>query len=76
MYITWIGDTKSFWLQSNPVTAVCQFQHRFQALHKFILSKAYPLGIVTDFVEKVEFQARGSPHSLHILGKKSTSVTF
>lgn len=54
--------TKSLWLRRNPVTAVRAFQHRFNAIHSYIMSKAQPLGHVVEFVEKVEFQARGSPH--------------
>ena len=55
-------EHKSEWLDSNPVTAVQQFQHHFSSLHQFIMSKARPLGIVTGFIEKVQFQACGSPH--------------
>ena len=55
-------ETKSMWLRSNPVTAVRAFLHRFKHLEKFIRGPARPFGEVTDFVFKVEFQARGSPH--------------
>ena len=55
-------QTKSLWLRRNPVTAVRAFEYRFNCMHKYIMSEAYPIGKVTNFIEKVEFQARGSPH--------------
>ena len=53
---------KSKWLRTNPVTAVRAFLHRFECMHEFIKGPSHPIGIITDFVTKVEFQARGSPH--------------
>ena len=53
---------KSKWLRSNPVTAVRAFMHRHSKIHEFLLGKSHPIGVVTEFVHKVEFQARGSPH--------------
>jgi hypothetical protein len=67
-------DRKSFWLRRNPVTAVRAFEHRFKAMHKYIMSKAQPLGEVTEFIEKVEFQARGSPHIHAIYWVKNAPV--
>ena len=50
-------------LRMNPVTAARMFQHRVEAfMTVFLKHKAKPMGEVTDFVHRVEFQARGSPH--------------
>ena len=75
--MTW-GE-KSKWLRTNPVTAVRAFMHRHSKIHEFIMGKSHPIGVVKEFVHKVEFQARGSPHihSLYwienapVLGKDS-----
>ena len=40
------------------------FQHRIEALFsEFLLSDTHPLGHITDYVIKIEFQMGGSPHS-------------
>ncbi|KAL8567302.1 hypothetical protein ACOMHN_023345 [Nucella lapillus] len=50
-------------IRSDPVTCARYFDHRFRALFtKIIRSKVGPLGEVTDFFHRVEFQHRGSPH--------------
>ena len=55
---------KSMWLRSNPVTAARMFQCRLDAfITTFIKSNSHPIGIVTDYVIHIEFQARGSPHA-------------
>ena len=39
------------------------FQHRIEAFFsEYLLSDAHPLGHITDYVIKIEFQMRGSPH--------------
>nr|XP_022307930.1 uncharacterized protein LOC111113930 [Crassostrea virginica] len=54
-------------LRSNPVTVARMFEHRFHVFQKeVILSPAEPIGKVTDFFQRVEFQQRGSPH-MHCL---------
>jgi hypothetical protein len=51
-------------LRSNPVTAARMFDQRFHLFLKdVILSEAKPIGKVTDYFYRVEFQQRGSPHT-------------
>ena len=53
-------------IRQNPVLSALHFKARWEAfLHSYLLVKPYPLGHVTDFFARVEFQARGSPH-MHI----------
>ena len=50
-------------MTSNPVVTARHFQHRFQSLVKEIIKESgRPIGEVTDFFWRVEFQLRGSPH--------------
>ena len=54
---------KSRYLHQNPITGVHMFQHRIEAFFsEYLLSDAHPLGHITDYVIKIEFQIRGSPH--------------
>ena len=47
------------------------FQHRIGAFFsEYLLSDAYPLGHITDYVIKIEFQMRGSPHAHCLLWVK------
>ena len=40
------------------------FQHRLEALFsEYLLSDTHPLGYITDYVIKIKFQMRGSPHA-------------
>ena len=58
-------------LRSNPVTAARHFQYRLELLFKDVLkSKAHPLGEIIDYVIRIEFQARGSPHAHTVLWVK------
>ena len=58
---------KSKVLKSNPVTVARMFDHRFHIfLRQVILSAANPIGCITDYFYRVEFQQRGSPH-MHCL---------
>ena len=55
---------KSTWLRSNPVTAARMFQYRLETfVITFLKSNANPIGCVTEYVIRIEFQARGSPHA-------------
>ena len=55
---------RSKYLCQNPVTGVHMFQHRLESFFsQYILSDAHPIGNVTDYVIKIEFQMRGSPHA-------------
>ena len=62
----WVEKCK--WLRSNPVTASHQFKHRLDQFFKeFIGGKANPIGELQDYMIRIEFQARGSPHAHTIL---------
>ena len=55
---------KSMWLRSNPVTPARMFQYRFDAfVITFLKSSAQPIGEAVEYVIRIEFQARGSPHA-------------
>ena len=59
---------KSKWLRSNPVTAARHFHYRLNTFfQKFLKSCANPLGKLTDYAIRIEFQARGSPHAHTLL---------
>ena len=60
------------WLRSNPVTAVRHFHYRLETFVKRVLmSNANPLGEIVDYVIRIEFQARGSPHAHTLLWVKN-----
>jgi len=62
---------KTSWLNTNPVTAARMFEHRLSVFKRdFLFSKAAPIGEITDFVFKIEFQ--GSPHAHAIIYVKDT----
>ena len=57
-------EEKCNWLRRNPVIAARHFQYRLSTFfNDFLKSKAKPLGEITDYAIRVEFQARGSPHA-------------
>ena len=54
-------------IQSDPVTCARHFDYQFsQFLNNFLLSKIAPLGSISDWFYRVEYQQRGSPH-IHML---------
>ena len=54
---------RSRYLQQNPITGVQMFQNIVEAFFsEYLLSGAHPLHHITDYVIKIEFQMRGSPH--------------
>ena len=62
---------RSKYLRRNPVTGVRMFQHRIQSFFaQYLLSDAHPLGEITDYVIKIEFQMRGFPHAHCLLWVK------
>ena len=62
---------RSRYLCQNLITGVQMFQHRIEAFFsKYLLSDAHPLGHITDYVIKIEFQMRGSPHAHCLLWVK------
>jgi hypothetical protein len=65
-------EQKSNWLRRNPVTAARHFQYRLNAFfNDFLKSNANPLGEMEDYVIRVEFQARGSPHAHNVIWIKN-----
>ena len=62
---------KSKYLCQNPITGVRMFQHRLEAFFsEYLLSDTHPLGYLTDYVIKIKFQMRGSPHAPCLLWVK------
>ena len=60
-------DERTRLVQSDPVTCARYFDHRVQTFINIVLKSTHnPLGKVTDFFYRVEFQNRGSPH-IHML---------
>ena len=54
---------KSRYLYQNLITGVQMFQHRIETFFsEYLFSDAHPLGHITDYVIKIEFQMRRSPH--------------
>ena len=48
----------------KPITGVWKFQHKVEAFFsKYLLSNTHPLDHITDYVIKIEFEVRGSPHA-------------
>ena len=51
-------------LCQNPLMSSHMFPHRVESFFtKYLLSSAQPLGHITDYVIKIEFQMHGSPHA-------------
>ena len=51
-------------LKSNPVTSVDMFQYRVECLfHKYLLSEFNPVGEISDYVIKMEFEEQSSAHA-------------
>ena len=62
---------RSKYLCQNPITGVQMFQHRLEAFFsEYLLSDTHPLGHITDYVIKIEFQMRRSPHAHCLLWVK------
>ena len=54
-------------IQSDPVTCARHFDYQVnQFLTHFLLSSSEPLGKISDWFYRVEYQQRGSPH-IHML---------
>ena len=54
-------------IQSDPVTCARHFDYQInQFLTHFLLSSSEPLGKISDWFYRVEYQQRGSPH-IHML---------
>ena len=62
---------RSRYLCQNSITGVQMFQHRIEAFSSgYLLSDAHPLGHITDYLIKIEFLMRGSPHAHCLLWVK------
>ena len=62
---------RSKYLCQNPITGVQMFQHRLEAFFsEYLLSDTRPLGHIKDYVIKIKFQMRGSPHAHCLLWVK------
>ena len=60
-------DEKCRLIQSDPVTCARHFDYQVsQFLTRFLYSDAQPLGNISDWFYRVEYQQRGSPH-IHML---------
>ena len=60
-------EDKCSLLRSNPATAAIHFHHRVQHLFSdVLLTDNCPIGKVTKYFYRIEFQQRGSPH-LHAI---------
>ena len=49
-------------IRRDPVTCARYFDHRSKELFKVLRSEVSPLGKLTDFYMRIEFQQRVSPH--------------
>ena len=49
-------------IRRDPVTCARYFDHRSKELFRVLRSEVCPLGKLTDFYMRIEFQQRGSPH--------------
>ena len=64
---------RSTYLCQNLITDVQMFQHRIEAFFsEYLLSDADLLDYITDYVIKIEFQMRGSPHAHCLLWVKDS----
>ena len=53
---------KSYLIRSDPVTVARYFDYRVHKFFQFLSSPLSPLGKLTEYFYRVEFQQRGSPH--------------
>ena len=61
-------DEKCQILRENPVTAARQFNYRVDKFFSlFLKSSSHPVGKITEYFIRIEFQARGSPHAHALL---------
>ena len=65
----WI--TKAEYFRNNPVPVDQMFENHIDSFFQyFLLSKAHPLGEISEHIQKIEFQVRGSPHAHCLLWVK------
>ena len=62
MKMNWATKASNF--RKNPLPVDQMFTNRLESFFMdFLKSEAHPLGNITEHIEKIEFQARGSPHA-------------
>ena len=67
---------RSTYVRQNRITGVHMFQLRLESFFsQYLLNNAHPLGHITDYVIKIEFQMRGSPHAHCLLWVKDAPKT-
>ena len=72
--MTW--EQKSKLIQKDPVTCTRYFDYRVQEFIKIVLKSSHnPIGVITDYFYRVEFQQRGSPH-IHLIAWIENSPKF
>ena len=65
----WITKAEHF--RENPVPVDQMFESRIDSFFRyFLLSKANPLGPISEYIQKIEFQVRGTPHAHCLLWVK------
>ena len=65
-------EEKTSWLRNNPVTVARQFHYRLDIFfEEFLCGQHNPIGEIQDYVIRIEFQARGSPHAHCIIWVKN-----
>ena len=65
----WITKAEHF--RENPVPVDQMFENRIDSFFRyFLLSKANPLGPICEYIQKIEFQVRGTPHAHCLLWVK------
>ena len=71
--LNWEEKCKS--IQNDPVTCATHFDYQVnQFLQKFLLSSLVPLGKITDWFYRVEYQQRGLPHIPMLIWQKDALV--
>ena len=64
-------QTKASNFRKNPLPVDQMFGNRLESFFSdFLMAKAHPLGNISEHIEKIEFQARGSPHAHCLLWVK------
>ena len=61
-------------IRKDPVTCARYFDYRSRKLLKILRSKVSPLGVLSDYYMRVEFQQRGSPHIHALLWIKGAPI--
>ena len=69
-------EQKTKLIKKDPVIFSRYFDHRVQQFIKLVSKSMHnPLGIITDYIYRVEFQQRGSPH-IHLIAWVENSPKY